>query len=1129
MLFYKAGVFFLRRDDAKGTEERGRQMKKKRALIMMLLAALFVTAMPAVTLPMEVHAVSDPGSCPGHHWVEKDSFPATCVNSGQTTYQCSICGGWKSENHAPTGRHTWGPVPGSTQAPGADGWITEAEATCTAGGRQFRNCSHCGSREDRTTNALGHAYDSGTVTKEASCTEEGVKTFTCTRCNETKTEQIATKGHNYQTNVTRQATCTQEGEKETKCTVCGDTKKEAIPKIAHNYQTTVTKEATCTADGTKTTKCTLCGETKTEAIPKLGHNYQETVTKQPTCTAEGEKQTKCTRCNDTKTEKIAALGHDWNRSVTRDPEGFIDGESVATCRRCGEEETQTLSAGVALFGKLRNLPLDGMQDAEELVIVDQTEGEFDISHETGGSVPLSVTVEGGVAPYTYTWYSVKLKSGTLSAIHSALQSSKSMKIRDTYASIGSKVKESFSAAMQSAGKMQISYTIPNLNGMVNKGSIISGEGSSTSGKKENRLPLGHQKLQEGDSPSCDATLGEHAYYCVVKDAVGNKVTSEEVTVYWVPYFIVQPENGNLHDGPVTFTAKLAGGRPLDGEYNYWYYWYREDGSIVRKDEAIEMDWENGIFTTDVPGSYYCIGADDFIEEDIISRTATAYEAEPLTVSCVGDNVVHVYPGEGDSATLEFEYKGGVSPYTTEWIKNEGEGENGAPTTETTFSRTVNAAEASERGDAYTLRVRDAMGAVAEAKAYVCFNELKIVTQPEGTKLPPEGGKHTAIIEIDRGEAAFTYQLIRGQEIVEIKTGGNHMSFEISQSGTYEIYVTDAKGRYARSNEFAVEDYGFQLKNYPERILATDQYGGDAKLVVEVEGGEAPYRFIWSKLYVDESDKRIWYQSPWGDLREDAVFTQDTRKTSAHITPGAPGLWECTVQDKNGATVTTKPMEVVWDRYQPYITVHPERIGYGDTKPATLDLHCAAVGRDGTDKELIYRWEILIDGTWTNYDAWVTAERNKNAAHDYNPESAFGKQLRCVVTDRKWGTSTISRTGGVYRKKMINIATLEDGQIVNGQIGYSRNGRILFQGGLAPYTVKVERYLTDPYGNRSVWTSGQHCLKKVTEKGEMVELTFEKLDLYQNVAPHGKIPYTYRVTVTDARGSVISHEFTCKFY
>ena len=66
----------------------------------------------------------------------------------------------------------------------------EWPATCTQGGFVKYVCA-CGSSYDETVYpALGHDWDSGTVTKEPTATETGIRTYACTRCNETKTESI---------------------------------------------------------------------------------------------------------------------------------------------------------------------------------------------------------------------------------------------------------------------------------------------------------------------------------------------------------------------------------------------------------------------------------------------------------------------------------------------------------------------------------------------------------------------------------------------------------------------------------------------------------------------------------------------------------------------------------------------------------------------------------------------------------------------------------------------------------------------------------------------------------------------------------------------------------------------------
>ena len=66
----------------------------------------------------------------------------------------------------------------------------ERPATCTQGGYVKYVCA-CGSSYDEAVYpALGHDWDSGTVTKEPTATETGIRTYACTRCNETKTESI---------------------------------------------------------------------------------------------------------------------------------------------------------------------------------------------------------------------------------------------------------------------------------------------------------------------------------------------------------------------------------------------------------------------------------------------------------------------------------------------------------------------------------------------------------------------------------------------------------------------------------------------------------------------------------------------------------------------------------------------------------------------------------------------------------------------------------------------------------------------------------------------------------------------------------------------------------------------------
>jgi len=66
--------------------------------------------------------------------------------------------------------------------------------TCTEKGYTTHTCSCGDSYVDAYTDALGHAWDGGKVTKQPTATETGVRTYTCTRCSATKTETIPATG-----------------------------------------------------------------------------------------------------------------------------------------------------------------------------------------------------------------------------------------------------------------------------------------------------------------------------------------------------------------------------------------------------------------------------------------------------------------------------------------------------------------------------------------------------------------------------------------------------------------------------------------------------------------------------------------------------------------------------------------------------------------------------------------------------------------------------------------------------------------------------------------------------------------------------------------------------------------------
>ena len=226
---------------------------------------------------------------------------------------------------------------------------TVTAPTCTTKGYTTHTCACGNSYVDTYTDALGHAWDNGKVTKQPTEAETGVKTFTCTRCGETKTETIPklTHEHSYKAVVTA-PTCTEKGYTTHTC-ACGDSYVDTyVDALGHSWDSgKVTKPATETETGVKTFTCTRCGETKTEIIPKLTHEHSyKAVVTAPTCTEKGYTTHTCA-CGDSYVDSyVLPLGHDWGSGkVTKEPTATENGIKTYICARCGETKTEVIPAG----------------------------------------------------------------------------------------------------------------------------------------------------------------------------------------------------------------------------------------------------------------------------------------------------------------------------------------------------------------------------------------------------------------------------------------------------------------------------------------------------------------------------------------------------------------------------------------------------------------------------------------------------------------------------------------------------------------------------------------------------------------------------------------------------------------
>ena len=212
------------------------------------------------------YTVSSKGAClhTGYGTTET-TVPATCGADGRIDTVCANCGEVIATEVIPaTGAHTWD-----------NGTVTTEPTETTPGVRTF-TCAVCSQTKTEVIPATGTHTFVFTKTVAPSCTEAGYDLYTCRDCG--ATEQRNSKpalGHKWDSGtVTTEPTEKDPGTMTYTCTVCGQTKTEVIPATGpHTHvwdEGTVTVAPTETTPGVRTYTCTVCGQTRTEIIPATG-------------------------------------------------------------------------------------------------------------------------------------------------------------------------------------------------------------------------------------------------------------------------------------------------------------------------------------------------------------------------------------------------------------------------------------------------------------------------------------------------------------------------------------------------------------------------------------------------------------------------------------------------------------------------------------------------------------------------------------------------------------------------------------------------------------------------------------------------------------------------------------------
>lgn len=212
------------------------------------------------------YKVSSKGAClHTGYGTTKNTVPATCGADGRIDTVCANCGDVIATEVIPaTGAHTWD-----------NGTVTTEPTETTPGVRTF-TCAVCSQTKTEVIPATGAHTFVFTKNVAPSCTEAGYDLYTCRDCGATEQRNVKPAlGHKWDSGtVTTEPTETDPGTMTYTCTVCGQTKAEVIPATGpHTHvwdEGTVTVAPTETTPGVRTYTCTVCGQTRTEIIPATG-------------------------------------------------------------------------------------------------------------------------------------------------------------------------------------------------------------------------------------------------------------------------------------------------------------------------------------------------------------------------------------------------------------------------------------------------------------------------------------------------------------------------------------------------------------------------------------------------------------------------------------------------------------------------------------------------------------------------------------------------------------------------------------------------------------------------------------------------------------------------------------------
>jgi len=517
------------------------------------------------------------------------------------------------------------------------------------------------------------------------------------------------------------------------------------------------------------------------------------------------------------------------------------------------------------------------------------------------SVPLTATVDGGEAPFSYQWTKGgEAISGATGATYAATnEGSYAVRVTDANGCTA----DSLAIPITYFEDPTVSVS-PTSGELTCKTTSITLTATVSGGKG----PFCYQWAQDGKTIS-GATSAAHSatsggtYSVTVTDANGCTAFSRGVSVAYFedPTVTVSPTSGEL-----TCKAKrvLLTASASKGETPYGYQWTKDGNAISGATGATYAATTSGTYAVTVTDANGC--------------TANSVGVH---IAYFEDPTVSVSPTSGEltckttSITLTATVSGGKGPFCYQWFKD------GLP-----ISGASGGAYAATSNGSYTVAATDANGCTASSASIPIahFESPTVTVSPASGELTCETTSITLTATVNGGKAPLSYKWTKDGSPISGATGATYTA---TSKGTYAVRVTDANGCTGTSGSASI------AVALPPAVTVSPTSGElsctttSITLTATVSDGKAPFSYQWSK------DER-------------AI----SGATGATYAATKDGSYAVSVTDANGCTATSADVSISYIP-NPTVTVSPSS---GELSCTTTSITLTATVSDGK-APFCYQW------------------------------------------------------------------------------------------------------------------------------------------------------------------------------